>query len=117
MSHDTIYKNDEMVAALSRLCLAKTLAVREINSLHSFLAPSFCYHSCPCAPSSGSGLEHLTVVCSSRNLPLEILAVRQEFFGLERKHPKPKLNPLDKLFWCSLAGSGPLGSRLPWWLP
>jgi hypothetical protein len=32
---------------------------------------------------------------------LENLALRQQLTVLKRRHPKPKLSPLDKLFWVS----------------
>jgi hypothetical protein len=50
------------LAGRARLSFATILAVREINSLHTFLNPSVCYHFRPCAPSSGSGLEQLPAV-------------------------------------------------------
>ena len=34
-----------------------------------------------------------------RSLMLENLALRQQVVILKRKHPKPKLGPLDKVFW------------------
>src|SRR5664279_2601475 len=34
-----------------------------------------------------------------RGLLLENLALRQQLAVLKRKHPKPKLRVLDKLFW------------------
>jgi hypothetical protein len=36
---------------------------------------------------------------SRRGLMLENLALRQQLAVLKRKHPRPKLGPLDKLFW------------------
>src|ERR1022692_4925771 len=36
---------------------------------------------------------------SRRSLLLENLALRQQLVVLKRKHPKPRLGPLDKLFW------------------
>ena len=36
---------------------------------------------------------------SRRSLLLENLALRQQLTVLKRKHPKPKLRVLDKLFW------------------
>jgi putative transposase len=36
---------------------------------------------------------------SRRRLMLENLALRQQLTVLKRKHPRPKLGPLDKLFW------------------
>ena len=43
---------------------------------------------------------------TQRSLVLENLALRQQLVVLKRKHPKPRLNPLDKLFW--------LGARRFW---
>ena len=43
-----------------------------------------------------------TVLCifrSRHSLLLENLALRQQLAVLKRKHPRPKLGPLDKLFW------------------
>jgi len=34
-----------------------------------------------------------------RSLMLENLALRQQLVVLKRKHPRPNLGPLDKLFW------------------
>jgi len=36
-----------------------------------------------------------------QDLLLENLALRQQLTVLKRRHPKPKLSPLDKLFWVS----------------
>jgi putative transposase len=36
---------------------------------------------------------------SGQNLLLENLALRQQLAVLKRRHPRPKLSPLDKLFW------------------
>ena len=36
-----------------------------------------------------------------RTLLLENLALRHQLTVLKRRHPKPKLSPLDKLFWVS----------------
>jgi hypothetical protein len=38
---------------------------------------------------------------SHRTLLLENLALRQQLTVLKRRHPKPKLSPLDKLSWVS----------------
>ena len=35
-------------------------------------------------------------------LALEILALRQQVAVLKRKRPRPKLNPMDRLFWTTL---------------
>jgi len=37
-----------------------------------------------------------------RALGLEILALRQQVGVLKRKHPRPRLNNLDRLFWLAL---------------
>jgi len=36
------------------------------------------------------------------DLGLEILAQRQQFSVPKRKHPRPRLNHLDRLFWLAL---------------
>jgi len=36
------------------------------------------------------------------HLGLEILALRQQVAVLKRKHPRPRLNNLDRLFWLAL---------------
>jgi putative transposase len=36
---------------------------------------------------------------SPRNLLLENLALRQQLTVLKRKHPKPQMGTVDKLFW------------------
>src|SRR5271169_6148049 len=36
---------------------------------------------------------------SRRGLVLENLALRQQLVVLKRKQPRPKLGPLDKIFW------------------
>src|ERR1700741_1172222 len=38
---------------------------------------------------------------SPRTLLLENLALRQQLTVLKSRNPKPKLSPLDKLFWLS----------------
>src|SRR2546425_771543 len=45
------------------------------------------------------------VFCTRRNLILENLALRQQLAVLKRQHPRPKLGPLDKLFWVVVRGS------------
>src|SRR5882762_8011570 len=37
---------------------------------------------------------------SRQNILLENLALRQQLAVLKRRHPRPKLSPLDKLFWA-----------------
>jgi hypothetical protein len=41
----------------------------------------------------------LSIFRNRRSLMLENLALRQQLATLKRKHPRPKLGPLDKLFW------------------
>src|SRR6266851_7283275 len=41
----------------------------------------------------------LCIFRNRRSLMLENLALRQQLAVLKRKHPRPKLGPLDKLFW------------------
>jgi putative transposase len=41
----------------------------------------------------------LCVFRSRRSLMLENLALRQQLAVLKREHPRPRLGPLDKLFW------------------
>src|SRR5437773_8091588 len=39
------------------------------------------------------------IFCTRQSLILENLALRQQLAVLKRKHPRPRLGPLDKLFW------------------
>jgi hypothetical protein len=39
---------------------------------------------------------------SRNDTSLEILALRQQLILLKRKRPRPRLNPLDRLFWITL---------------
>src|SRR5262245_56099805 len=39
---------------------------------------------------------------SRKDTALEILALRQQIVVLKRKRPRPRLNPLDRLFWIIL---------------
>src|SRR5579864_61108 len=39
---------------------------------------------------------------SRRDAAIEILALRQQLAVLKRKHPRPKLSPVDRLFWTVL---------------
>ena len=40
---------------------------------------------------------------SRRDAAIEILALRQQLAVLKRKHPRPKLSPVDRLFWTVLS--------------
>ena len=47
-------------------------------------------------------LAAVRVFFRSRNdTALEILALRQQLDLLKRKRPRPRLNPLDRLFWIT----------------
>ena len=37
--------------------------------------------------------------CGRRSLLLENLALRQQLVALKRRHPRPSIDPFDKLFW------------------
>ena len=39
---------------------------------------------------------------SRRDAAIEILALRQQLAVFKRKHPRPKLSPVDRLFWTIL---------------
>jgi len=43
----------------------------------------------------------LRIFRNRQNLLLENLALRQQLVVLKRRHPKPKLGPLDQLFWVT----------------
>ena len=43
----------------------------------------------------------LRIVRNRQNLLMENLALRQQLVVLKRRHPKPKLGVLDKLFWAA----------------
>ena len=42
---------------------------------------------------------------SRRDAAIEILALRQQLAVFKRKHPRPKLSPIDRLFWTILRRS------------
>jgi putative transposase len=44
----------------------------------------------------------LRIFRTQRSLMLEHLVLRQQLVVLKRKHPKPRLGPLDKLFWLGV---------------
>jgi hypothetical protein len=44
------------------------------------------------------------IFCTRQSLMLENLALRQQLAVLKRKHPRPRLGPLDKLFWVVVHG-------------
>jgi hypothetical protein len=48
------------------------------------------------------GVSFATLVrlfCSRQSLVLENLALRQQLSVLQRRHPRPRLNVFDRLFW------------------
>jgi hypothetical protein len=42
---------------------------------------------------------------------LEIMALRQQLAVLKRKHPRPQLDRLDRIFWVALRVAGPVGAK------
>ena len=69
----------------------------------------------PCKTALMLSLLRLLVVlstrdlCSRRDLVLENLALRQQLGVLKQKHPRPRLEASDRLFWVVCGGSGPAG--------
>ena len=49
----------------------------------------------------------LSAFFRSRTDALEILALRQQLAVLKRKHPRPRLNICDRLFWTALLDFSP----------
>ena len=47
-----------------------------------------------------------------QSLLLENLALRQQLVMLKRRHPRPSLGLLDKLFWVIARGCGQDGNKL-----
>jgi hypothetical protein len=85
----------------NRVCIAKILSGSEINSLHTFLSPrGICYDWCFMCRYVGLGLGLLPrCFRSQRSLLLENLALRQQLAVLKRKHPRPPMGAVDKIFW------------------
>jgi len=79
----------------------KTLADFEINDIAA-LPPLLCYNSYLCFDSSACASECWFVSCARRSLLLENLALRQQLTVLKRRHPRPRLDLLDKLFWVAI---------------
>jgi len=48
--------------------------------------------------------------CTRRSLLLENLVLRQQLAVFKRRHPRPRLTLLDKLFGLPLAKSAPIGN-------
>jgi hypothetical protein len=64
------------------------------------------------AESIFSCLAALRVFIRSRgDTALEILTLRQQLMVLKRKHPRPKLERLDRIFWLPFAAVGLVGPR------
>ena len=53
--------------------------------------------------------------CSLHDTGLEILALRRQVAVLKRKRPRPRLNPIDRLFWKTLRRVCPGGPRSWLW--
>jgi hypothetical protein len=47
--------------------------------------------------------------CSCRSLLLEKLVLQQQLAVFKRRHPRPKLDAFDKLFWALPGEFGPGG--------
>jgi hypothetical protein len=77
---------------------AKTLADFEINDIAA-LPPLFCYNSYPMFRFITLCLGTLVrILRARRSLLLENLALRQQLAVLKRRHPRPRLDLLDRLF-------------------
>src|SRR5438876_3231002 len=50
-----------------------------------------------------------------RSLLLENLALRQQLAVLKRRHPRPRLDLLDKLFWVAVRRFDPDGNNPSLW--
>jgi hypothetical protein len=85
----------------NHVCLAKTLSGCGITSLQIFLdglsAITLIHVWFPMALVR-RGRGHRVLSLTPKPL-LENLALRQQITVLKRRHPRPKLSPLDKLFW------------------
>src|ERR1035441_6936781 len=72
----------------------------EINEIESRTDNPICYNVATMFDllrlCSGAVLRIFRSRCS---LMLENLTLRQQLAVLKRKHPRPRLGPLDKLFW------------------
>jgi len=85
------------------LSLAKTPARFVINIVSLCVGFSLGYNSCPCFVFSElmSGFL-LRVFRFRRNLLMDNLVLRQQLSVLRGRHHKPKLLPVDKLFWVAV---------------
>jgi hypothetical protein len=88
------------------LSLAKTLTNRRIGSLPTL-------PEAPSAIAPGHVEPFLLRIWSAvglfrnrRNLVVENLVLWQQLIVLIRRHPRPRLDLLDKLFWVALVDSG-----------
>jgi hypothetical protein len=83
------------------LWFAKTLADFEINDIaalppRSVKTPSHASIYRPVHRNTGS------LLARASGLLLENLALRQQLAVLKRRHPRPRLDPLDKLLWVAV---------------
>jgi hypothetical protein len=98
------------------LWFAKTLADFEINDIAAALRPPS--HVSIHRPVLRNAVRLLR---ARRSLLFENLVLRQQLAVLKRRHPRPRLDLVDKLFWVASADSGPDGNhpslrsrRKPW---
>lgn len=82
-------------------CIAKIMSGSEINSLHTFHSVGICYEGCLCSAALDYGLACSPTACSRRieACSLENLALQQRLGMLKRKHPRPRMGAVDKIFW------------------
>src|SRR5260370_35241691 len=92
-----------LAIAVSRgLGFPKTLANFEINDIAA-LPPLLCYNFLAMFRFIGLCLGTLLrLLRARRSLLLENLALRQQLAVLKRRHPRPRLGRLAKLFWAPI---------------
>src|SRR4029453_4730989 len=85
------------------LCVVKTPSGSKFKQLSAGTGTDLCYKSGPMISFFIDFLACLSALVRSRyNLGLEILALRQQLGVLKRKHPRPRLQRQDRLFWILL---------------
>ena len=83
------------------LWFAKTLADFEVNNIAA-LRPLFCYNSQPCFDVSACASARWFASCARVGALVENLALRQQLAVLKRRHPRPRLDLVDRLFWVAV---------------
>jgi hypothetical protein len=91
------------IVGVDSLSLAKTLAGRRINNLQQSFQSLVWYDCVPCSSLLFLWIGALIRNFGNRgNLVLENLVLRQQLAVLKRRHPRPRLDLLDKLFWVAV---------------